>query len=191
MATSAGATAEASAAADPTSNDPESTVTAPSSSRRPNLLPIVLAVLILASAIVVGLLGWRVHRDAQANQDQADALAAARTGVGLVLSFDPANLDAELASARKAVSGNFAAQFDQLATAVIVPATRQVGLTTKAEVTRAAVIETRADQVDVLALVRQATASKAQPTPQAATNQVKVTMTQADGKWLISNMEPL
>jgi Mce-associated membrane protein len=190
MATPAAVAAPAAAGTDSTPHDPETTVTAPPQSRS-NLLPIVLAVLILVSAIVVGLLGWRVHRDAQAKEDQAAALAAARTGVGLVLSFDPANLDAELASARRVVSGNFAAQFDQLATAVIVPATQQVGLTTKAEVTRLAVIESRPDQIDVLALVKQATSSKAEPTPQAATNQVKVTLTEADGKWLISNMEPL
>jgi Mce-associated membrane protein len=168
---------------------PESAVTA--SRRRPTPLVIVLGVLVVLSAVGVGLLGWQAWTDHQAQRDRAEALDAARVGAGQVLTFDPANVNAQLAAARKIVSGTFAAQFDQLATAAIVPATQQDGLATKADVTRAAVVDSQPDQVDVLLFVRQTSSSKSQPQAQSVTNQVKLTMTRAEGRWLISTMQPL
>lgn len=176
----------------PAQNHPESLVTAPPAPNRQRLLVIVLGALIVISAVVVGLLGWQAIGDAHDRSQRSEALNAARTGAPEVLSFDPTDVNTQLAAARKIVSGTFAAQFDQLATAVITPATQQAGLVTKAAVTRAAVIDAQAGQVDVLVFIKQSTSSKTQPQVQSVTNQVKMTMTRSDGgQWLISNMQPL
>jgi Mce-associated membrane protein len=180
------------AATEPTQNHSESAVTASPAPSRPQTLIIALGVLIVVSAVVVGLLAWQSIGDAHTRVDRADALAAARTGATEVLSFDPANLNAQLATARKIVSGTFAAEFEQMSTAVITPATKQLGLTTKAEVIRAAVIDSQLDQADVLLFVKQTTSTKSQPQVKSVTNQMQVTMTKSDdGQWLVSNLQPL
>jgi Mce-associated membrane protein len=166
-------------------------VTVATASRRPKPLLIVLATLVVVSAVVVGLLTWQTIGDLRTQRDRTDALNAARTGITEVLSYSPANVNAQLASMRKIMSRDFAVQFDRMATAVIVPATQQVGLTTKADVIRSAVVDSQPGQADVLLFVKQVTSSNTQTQAQTVTNQVKVTMTKSNGQWLISNMQPL
>jgi Mce-associated membrane protein len=166
-------------------------VIAATASRRPKPLLIVLGALVVVSAVLVGLLTWQTIGDLRTQRDRTDALNAARTGMTEVLSYDPANVNAQLAGARKIMSVNFATQFDRMAASVIVPATKQVGLTTKADVIRAAVVDSQPDQADVLLFVKQVTSSNTQTQAQTVTNQVKVTMTKSNGQWLISNMQPL
>jgi len=158
---------------------------------RGRLLAIVLAALVLVSAVAVGVLGWRAFSDARAQGERDAALAAAKADTTQVLSYDSRTLDADLANSRKVISGSFAAKFEELANSVIVPAVRQQSLSTKATVVRAAVIDAQPNQVSALLFVNQTTTMGDQPAPRNATNQVKVTMTWADGKWLISDMQPL
>jgi Mce-associated membrane protein len=155
-------------------------------------VPFVLAILLVLSAIVVAYLAWLVVADKRVQQDQDDALTAARTGAVAILSFDPDHVSDQLAAARKLISGAFAANFDQTASKFIVPAAQQGGLGMKSEVIRAAVAGSpRPDQVDVVLLMKQVSTMKDQPQPRTDPNQVKVTMTKSDGHWLISGMQPL
>jgi len=132
-----------------------------------------------------------VNAQTKAEMAQAAALDAARTRTAELLSYSTPTLDADLARSRGLISGGFAAKFEELAGSVIVPAVRQQSLSTKATVVRAAVIDAQSDQVRALLFVNQTTTMGDQPAPRNATNQVKVTMTWADGKWLISDMQPL
>jgi Mce-associated membrane protein len=156
------------------------------------LVPIVLAVLVLAAAVGVGLLGWQAMRAADAERAAAEALDAARTSTGQALSFDSKTIDADLARSRAVVSGAFAAQFEQRVNEVIMPAVRQQAVTTKAEVVRAALIGVRPGQVDALLFVDQTTTTSARPQPQRTPVQIRVTMTRTDdGRWLLSDLQPL
>jgi Mce-associated membrane protein len=190
-------------AADPpdasTDTDPEKTVTiAPSSSegsgaagKQAPLLPIVLAALCVAAAVVVGLLGWKVYTGSHTNHAEAAALDAARTRSVFVLSYAPATVDADIEKARQQLSGTFASQFDQLVNAVVLPAAKQQGLTSKVEVTHAAIMEYHPDHADVLLFMHQTVSSTTQPA-QDGTIQVKITVTKTpDGQWLISNLQPI
>ena len=169
--------------------------TEPSRPRHHRLVPTVLAAVVLGCAVAVTLMAWRALDDADAQRERDAALQAARTDVAQLLSYDSKTLDADLARSRKLVSGGFAAKFEELATGVIVPASRQQSLTTKAEVVRAALIEpgaeTRTDQVQALAFVNQTTTVAGEPQPRRAINQVKVTMTKVNNDWLISDLQPL
>jgi len=155
------------------------------------LLPIVLAALLVASAVAVALLGWGAYSESRAQRTEDAALAAARDNATQVLSYNSTTLDADLARSRGLISGGFAAKFEELAGSVIVPAVRQQSLSTKATVVRAAVIDAQSDQVRALLFVNQTTTVAGQPAPHNATNQVRVTMTWTNGKWLISDMQPL
>jgi Mce-associated membrane protein len=185
-------TAETATAETPeTADDLEPTAAAPPRSQARRLFPIVLAALLVASAVAVALLGWGAYSESRAQRTQDAALAAARDNTTQVLSYNSTTLDADLARSRALISGGFAAKFEELASSVIVPAVRQQSLSTKATVVRAAVIDAQSDQVRALLFVNQTTTVAGQPAPHNATNQVRVTMTWTDGKWLISDMQPL
>ena len=155
------------------------------------LVPIGLAALALGSAVAVAVLGWQAFSDARTQRAQDAALEAARTSTVQVLSYDSKTLDADLARSRGLISGTFAAKFEELASGVIVPAVKQQNLGTKATVARSAVIDAQPDQVRALLFVNQATTVGSDPAPHTASNQVRVTMTWTDGRWLISDLQPL
>jgi Mce-associated membrane protein len=101
-------------------------------------------------------------------------------------------LDADLARARTLITGAFAAQFEQTARNVIVPASRDQSFTVTAEVARAALVDIQPDRVDMLLFVDQTVRASTQPQPQRQTLQLAVSMTKdADGPWLISDVNPL
>jgi Mce-associated membrane protein len=164
---------------------------AAASGAKRGVLPIVLAALCVAAAVVVGLLGWQAISASHAQSDSDAALDAARTRSVFVLSYAPATVDADIQKARAQLSGTFAAQFDQLVNSVVLPATKQQGLASKVDVTHSAVIESHPDRADVLLLMHQVVSSTNQP-PQEGTIQVKVTVTKTpDGQWLISSLQPI
>jgi Mce-associated membrane protein len=155
-------------------------------------IPIILTVLLVISAIAVAYLARQVIGDSRAQQDQDEALTAARTSAVTVLTFDPEHVNDQLAQARKVISGAFAANFDQTASKYILPAAQQGGLGMKSEVIRAAVTGSpRPDQIDVLLLMKQVSTLKDKQQARTDPNQVKITMTKSDGRWLISGMQPL
>lgn len=159
--------------------------------RRPWLIPTVLGVLVAVVAVAVGVFGWQSYSDSQARQSKEEALGAARTATTQVLSYNASTLDADVAKSRKLVSGGFAVSFEQLVSTVMQPVVKQAGLSNKAAVARAAVIDARPDQVETLLFVKQTSTAPSQPQPTTVMNQIKVTVTKADGQWLISNMQPL
>jgi Mce-associated membrane protein len=155
-------------------------------------LPIVLAVLVVAAAVAVGLLGVHAWTLYQGQQDAAAALDQAKTRTVQVLSYDPKTVDADVARAKEQLSGSFAAQFDQLANVLILPSAKQQGLTSEVDVKNAAIIDSQADRAEVLILLHQKVSSSATPQPVEGTIQVKTTVSKgADGQWLISNLQPL
>ena len=180
-------------------NNPENVVITESRSpgdagspgRKGRALPIVLAALCVVAAVVVGLLGWQAIAVARANRDAQQALDSARTRSVLVLSYAPATVDADIAKAREQLAGTFAAEFEQLVNAVVIPATKQQGLASKVEVTHSALLESYPDRADVLLLMHQVVTGDKQP-QQEGNLQVKVTVTKApDNRWLITNLQQI
>lgn len=155
-------------------------------------LPIALAVLVIASAVPVGLLGSQAIHVANTEQNAADALDAAVTSTGQVLSYSSKTLDADLARARAQLSGTFAAQFEEMAGNLIVPTAQQQDVSSKVEVLRSALIDAQQDRAEVMLYLSQTASATSQPQPQRGIIQITVTMTKTeDGQWLISEMRPL
>ncbi|MGH3567000.1 MAG: hypothetical protein ACRDRH_13400 [Pseudonocardia sp.] len=155
-------------------------------------LPIALAVLVIASAVSVGLLGSRAITVANTEQNATEALDAAVISTSQVLSYSSKTLDADLARARAQLSGPFAVQFEEMASNLIVPTAQQQDVSSKVEVIRSALIDARPDRAEVMLYLSQTASASSQPQPQQGIIQIKVTMTKAaDGQWRISEMQPL
>lgn len=161
--------------------------------RRRRWLPALLAALLIASAGGAGGVYWWIYRpDQQTNAAaQQQATNAARDGTVALLSYAPDTLDKDLANAKSHLTGEFLKYYGDFTDKIVAPAAKQKGVKTEATVTRAAVSEMHPDRAVVLVFVNQVTTSKDRPDPALATSSVMVTMVKQDGRWLISEFNPV
>jgi Mce-associated membrane protein len=161
---------------------------------RPRWRIVSLAVLVL---LVAGAGFWDASLASQQSQTQQTqnaenaAMAAATTDVGQILSYDYQHLTADLAQASRDTTGEFNSQFAVLATELISPAATQQHTITKATVPDVSVVSATGNQVVVLAFVDQSTTDKSQPKAQKNVSQVKVTMQNVGGRWLVEQFQAL
>jgi Mce-associated membrane protein len=161
--------------------------------RRRRWLPALFAALLIASAGAAGGVYWWIYRpDQQTNAAaQQQATNAARDGTVALLSYAPDTLDKDLANAKSHLTGEFLKYYGDFTDKIVAPAAKQKGVKTEATVTRAAVSEMHPDRAVVLVFVNQVTTSKDRPDPALATSSVMVTMVKQDGRWLISEFNPV
>jgi Mce-associated membrane protein len=171
----------------------------------------LVAVLVLAVLLVGSIAGaasvyfWVYRPDQQAlglslfktdvNKQIADrqkqVTDAARDGTVALLSYAPESLDKDLANAKSHLTGEFLKYYSQFTDQIVAPAAKQKGVKTEATVARAAVSELHADDAVVLVFVNQVTTSKDRPDPALATSSVVVKLSKTDGRWLISEFNPV
>lgn len=149
--------------------------------------------LVLASAVSAASVYWWIYRPDRltdaASRDQV--VSAAREGTEALLSYSPEKLDADLANAKSHLTGDFLNYYTDFTDRVVAPASRDKGVKTEANVSRAAVSQMKPGRADVLVFVNQVTTSKDRPTPALSTSSVMVTLVQNDGRWLISGFNPV
>jgi Mce-associated membrane protein len=108
-----------------------------------------------------------------------------------LLSYAPETLDKDLTNAKSHLTGEFLKYYSQFTDQIVAPAAKQKGVKTEATVTRAAVSQMQPDRAVVLVFVNQVTTSKDRPDPALATSSVMVTLVKQDGRWLISEFNPV
>jgi Mce-associated membrane protein len=157
------------------------------------VVPAVLAVLVVASLALLGGLYWYSYRPDRATDAGAAkaAISAASEGTVAVLSYSPDTLDRDFSSAKSHLTGDFLSYYDQFTQQIVAPAAKQKAVKTTAVVLRAAVSELRPDSAVVLLFVNQSTQSKDRPEPTFTNSSVSVTLTKANGRWLISSFNPV
>jgi Mce-associated membrane protein len=153
----------------------------------------VVALLVVAS---LSLLGWLFYfsylpdRETDAAAQKA-AISAASEGTVAVLSYTPDTLDRDFSSAKSHLTGDFLSYYDQFTQQIVAPAAKQKSVKTTAVVLRAALSDFHPNSAVVLLFVNQTTQSKDRPEPTLSSSSVLVTLTKADGKWLISSFNPV
>lgn len=147
-----------------------------------------LTVLLVVAAALTAALGWRVFDTTSSEQRTAAALDAARTRTAQVLSIDAAAQGEDRAGARRHVTGELGAHFEEVADALL-PGGSAAPVSTRAVVVRAAVLAAQAERVEALLFVNQVTTAPELPEALTTATQVTVTMTLVDGQWLISELE--
>ena len=160
---------------------------------RQHVLATVAVGLVLASAIAAASVYWWVYRPDRLTDTAArqEVVSAAREGTEALLSYSPENLDADLANAKAHLTGEFLSYYTDFTDRVVAPASRDKGVKTEANVSRAAVSQIRPGRADVLVFVNQVTTSKERPTPALSTSSVMVTLVNSGGHWLISGFNPV
>ena len=157
------------------------------------ILPARLAVLVAGSLALLGSLFFVCYlpdRDTDAAAAKA-AISAASDGTVAVLSYSPDTLDRDFSSAKSHLTGDFLTYYSQFTQQIVAPAAKQKSVKTSAVVLRAALSEFHPGSAVVLLFVNQSTQSKDRPEPALTSSSVMVTLTKADGKWLISSFNPV
>ena len=154
---------------------------------------VALAAAVLVSAVVAGSVFWWVWRPDQLTDDSSrdQVLGVAREATEVLLSYSPENIDKNVEDAKSRLTGDFLERYSQFASTVVIPAAKQRGVKTEANVARLAVSQMSPDSAHVLAFVNQVTTSKERPTPALATSSVMMTLVRVDGHWLVSEFNPI
>jgi Mce-associated membrane protein len=150
------------------------------------LLP-ALAFLIAMSA---GYLKWQDAsiRDAQAAHPEA--VQAAIDSTVALLSYRPETVEKDLEAAKIRLTGTFLDAYTSLTRDVVIPGAKQKQVSANATVAAASLTSETADHAAVLLFVNQ-TVIVGQSAPTNTASSVRVTLDKIDGRWLISQFEPV
>ena len=155
--------------------------------------PVLLAVLLLASAGAAGWLYFTDYRtDQQVDESARQAvLTAAADGAVALLSYSPATLDADFANAKSRMTGDFLDYYTQFTDEIVAPAAKEKQVQTSAAVTRKAIVDLEPGTAEVLVFINQSTTSRDNPDGSFTASAVKVVLEKQDGTWLISAFDPV
>ena len=150
---------------------------------------VALAVVLVALALAI-LAGLQAHLAAARAEARVDALAAAKTRVPALLSYDRASLDDDLDRAIEQTTGSFTDDYRTILTDVVKPTAARRGISTKAVVSAAGVVSGDRDEVVVLVFLTQTTTAKGGRTAVSG-SRVEVTFERSGQAWKIAGLKPV
>jgi Mce-associated membrane protein len=155
-------------------------------------VPMVLMALVTASlALLVVLYVWVDRPDNEVDASAShSAMVAASDGTVAILSYAPATIGEDLATAKSKLTGDFLEYYDEFTGQFVEPSAVQKGVRNTATVVRAAVAELHPESAKVLVFINQSTTTKEKPQPVVTASSVLVTVSKIGGKWLISSFDP-
>ena len=119
-----------------------------------------------------------------------EAMNAARDSTIKMLSYKPDTVDQQLNGARDLLTGDFRDSYTSLITDVVIPGAQQKQISAVASVPAVASVSADPKHAVVLVFVNQ-TVVVGQDMPSDTASSVRVTLDKVDGRWLISEFEPV
>ena len=151
---------------------------------------VALPVLVLLSALGVGYVKWLDGEKRAAIVAADESAKAAAESTVAILSYKPETVDQELKAAAGRLAEPFRQQYTQLVTDVVGPGAKQQHITAVATVPAAASVSATGKHAVVLVFVDQTT-TIGEDAPTQSTSSVRVTLEKVDGRWLISQFDPV
>ena len=162
--------------------------------RRSGWSRVVAYALLPASALLIasaaGYLKWQ---EATLREDLAahpQSVQAAVDGTVALLSYRPETVDKDLEAAKSRMTGKFLDAYTSLTRDVVIPGAKQKQISAKATVAAAALTSQSPSHAAVLLFVNQ-TVIVGQTAPTNTASSVRVTLDNIDGRWLISQFDPV
>jgi Mce-associated membrane protein len=150
------------------------------------LLP-VLAFLLASAA---GYLKWQDASVRDAGVARAESMQAATEGTIALLSYRPDTVQKDLDAAKTRLTGTFLTAYSSLTHDVVIPGSKQKHISAVATVPAAASTSATANHAVVLLFVNQ-TIIVGDGAPTSTASSVRVTLDKIDGRWLISQFDPV
>jgi len=161
------------------------------SGSRPGWLVAGSALALASTALVAAVVPWHA---AEARRTLANNQAAAASSAGVIvvkmLGYDYKSFDRHTTEVSALLTGGFKQEFVRAATDVVKPIAVQNQAVVLAKVSEVSVMSTpNQDTVKILAFVNQTTTSSKLDRPRIDQNRVILTMSQTQGRWLVSKVE--
>jgi Mce-associated membrane protein len=154
------------------------------------LLVAGLPALALVLALGIGYLKWLdgTARESRAAAEQS--VRAASDSTIAILSYKPETVDQDLKAAADRLAEPFRQQYTQLVNDVVAPGAKQQHISAVATVPAAASVSATGKHAVVLVFVDQTT-TIGNDAPTQSTSSVRVSLDKVDGRWLISQFDPV
>jgi Mce-associated membrane protein len=143
---------------------------------------------LLASA--AGYLKWQDATVREAQAAHAESVHAAMDGTVALLSYRPDTVEKDLGAAKSRLTGTFLNAYTSLTRDVVIPGAKQKQISAVATVPAAASASASGNHAVVLLFVNQ-TVIVGQDAPTSTASSVRVTLDKVDGRWLISQFDPV
>ncbi|MFD1815650.1 h domain protein [Rhodococcus gannanensis] len=155
------------------------------------ILAAVAAVVVIALAVAVVILGKGYLDDRATEQARTDAVAAASDQAAAMLSYDYNEVDQQLAAAADGLTGDFREEYTKLVEGTIAPGAKEKKLTVQATVQAGSVVSATPDDVVVLLFVNQITTSADVPDAATTGSRVRMEMHKDGDRWLTGRLTPV
>jgi Mce-associated membrane protein len=149
-----------------------------------------LPALALLLALGVGYLKWLDGTARESRAAAEESIRAASDSTIAILSYKPETVDKDLKTAADRLAEPFRQQYTQLVTDVVAPGAKQQHISAVATVPAAASVWATGKQAVVLVFVDQTTTIGADA-PTQSTSSVRVSLDKVDGRWLITQFDPV
>jgi len=150
----------------------------------------VLPGLALLLALTAGSLKWQDNSVRDAQMASAESVRAATDGTIALLSYRPDTVQKDLETAQGRLAGSFLDSYKSLTHDVVIPGAKQKQISAVATVPAAASTSATENHAVVLLFVDQ-TVIVGKDAPTNTASSVRVTLDKVDGRWLISQFDPV
>lgn len=150
----------------------------------------LLPVLAFALASGAGYLKWWDGTAREAQAARAESVQAAIDGTVALLSYRADTVEKDLDAAKSRMTGTFLDSYTELTHDVVIPGAKQKQISAVATVPAGASTSATASHAVVLLFVNQ-TVIVGQSAPTSTASSVRVTLDKIDGRWLISQFDPV
>ena len=154
------------------------------------LVVAALPILALILALGVGYLKWLDGAARESRAAAGQSVRAASDSTIAILSYKPETVDRDLKAAADRLAEPFRQQYTQLVNDVVAPGAKQQHITAVATVPAAASVSATGKHAVVLVFVDQTT-TIGNDAPTQSTSSVRVSLEKVDGRWLISQFDPV
>jgi len=150
----------------------------------------VLPAIALLLAMTAGYLKWQDNTTRDNRTAGIESAQAAKESTAALLSYQPNTVEQQLGAARNLVTGDFANAYAQLTHDVVVPGAKKKQISATVTVPAAAAVSASENHAVALVFVNQTTVIGTDP-PTASASAVRVTLDKVNGRWLISQFDPV
>jgi Mce-associated membrane protein len=166
----------------------------PRSGRRGSVVRVVAYGLLPGLALLLtlgaGYLKWTDSTVRDAASARTQSVRAATEATQQMLSYRPDTAEKNLIAVRDRMTGELRDSYASLTNGVVLPGAKQRQISAVATVSAAAPVSASDTHAVVLLFVNQTTAIGNDP-PTATASSVRVTLDKVNGRWLVSQFEPI
>jgi Mce-associated membrane protein len=133
---------------------------------------------------------WQIAWNSESDTARTESVEAAKDITVEMLSYDPETVEQHLTDALNRLTGDFRDSYTTLVTTRVIPIATSQHVTATAEVPAVGAVSATPDRAEVMLYVNQYVTIGDQA-PQKTASTVRATMVRADGRWLMSEFEPV